>query len=131
MSSTAHNVALYLATNAVGTFGGATEYSIHVGAEPASPAKVITIYDTPGGEMDTDDLSLMRPSFQVRVRTTNYLEGIAKQEEIRNLLVMPYGVTMNGNEYILVAQTSDIATIGRDEEGRQVFVSNYRSIKET
>jgi hypothetical protein len=130
MSSSAHDVALFLAANAIGTFAGDTNFSIHVGAEPAAPNNVITIYDTPGLEPDTDELDLLRPSFQVRVRVLSYLEGQAKQEAIRDLLILPFGLTMNGTEYINIVQTSDIASIGRDDEGRHVFVSNYRAIKE-
>lgn len=130
MSSTAYDVAVFLAAQSIGTLAGNGNYSIHVGAEPAEPDKVVTIYDTGGLEPDTDELDLLRPTFQVRVRTTNYLEGQAKQEAIRDLLILPLSLTMNGTDYVHIVQTSDIATIGRDDEGRQIFVSNYRAIKE-
>lgn len=126
--STAKQIADYLVLNTVGAFGGSADWSINVGAEPGLPDNCITIYDTGGQEPDTDEVDLLRPSFQVRVRCRSYLEGISKQGVIRDLLSTPATTLISG--YIALWLTSDVQSIGRDDNGRHILVANYRAIKE-
>lgn len=131
--SPAHLIALYLAASGVGTFGGEAGWSINVSREPVKPFTAITLYDTGGDGPDTDELDWLRPTFQVRVRGTDYPDAYAKQEEIRDLLALPQPITVThlGKEYefIGVVMQSDILAIGRDDNDRHLLTANYRAIK--
>jgi len=130
MPSTAFEVAQYLQSNGIGAFASPNQWSINVSREPTSPSDVITIYDTPGLEPDTDELDLLKPGFQVRIRCIDYLSGIAKHEAIRDLLILPNQLVMAGTKYISVVMSIDINSIGRDEEDRHLLVASYRTIKQ-
>ncbi|MCW5678455.1 MAG: hypothetical protein KIT65_10975 [Xanthobacteraceae bacterium] len=133
--SPAHLLALYLAQNGVGTFGGSAKWSISVSREPVDPPEAVTIYDTGGDGPDTDELDLLGPTIQVRVRGPNYAEAYAKQEEIRDLLILdqpvivtPEGATVPA-EFIGIVMQSDILAIGRDENDRHLLTANYSATK--
>ncbi|MGE0366935.1 MAG: minor capsid protein [Phycisphaerales bacterium] len=128
--STAYEVAQYLASQSVGTFGGNSLWSIHVAREPSGPDDVITVYDTGGEEPDTDEMDLYRPSFQVRTRSVDYLEGFQKQEAIRSLLILPNSLVMGTHRYVSVNMSSDILPIGSDDNNRYLITANYRCMKE-
>lgn len=130
MPSTAYEVAQYLDANGVGGFASSASWSINVSREPVAPVDAITIYDTPGLEPDTDELDLLKPGFQVRVRCADYLQGFAKQEAIRDLLILPSTLTLSGTRYVSIVMSIDINSIGRDEEDRHLLVASYRTIKE-
>lgn len=120
--SAAYDVAQYLASQGVGTFGGNSGWSINVSREPLSPDNSVTVYDTGGPGLDTDELDLDWVSFQVRVRAVNYLDGYQKQKTIRSLLMA--GFVQDGTKYT-VQQESNIMHIGRDENDRQLLTANY------
>lgn len=130
MNSPAHDVALYLQTQGIGTFGGGTAFSIHVGTEPAAPNDVVTLYDTGGPGPDTVEMDLMQPTFQVRTRSASYPAGYDKQEQIRDLLLASGSKTMATSRFVLIVMTSEIAGIGRDDNDRHIMVANYRAIRE-
>ena len=69
MRSPAHDIALHIAGPGIGTFGGATGWTIAVGTGASSPDTTITLYDTGGEGPDTDELDIERQSIQVRVRS--------------------------------------------------------------
>lgn len=126
MKSPAHDIAGYLASRGVGTFPG----TISVHAEPAEPANVVTLYDTGGLEPDTDELDLMRPTFQVRVRNLDPAAGYALQEVIRNLLMLPGRVVTADSAFVMITPSSDIASLGRDDNDRFLTTLNYSAIRE-
>lgn len=125
MKSPAHDLALFLATAGVGAFGGAAAWCVGVAAEPEAPAEAITLYDTGGGEPDTDQLDAM-PSFQVRVRGPVYATAYSKQEAIRDLLLLPEPITTSESRY-LIQMSGEIASIGRDDSNNFLLVANYRA----
>jgi len=127
--SPAHLLALYLAANGQGTFGGSSKWSINVSREPVAPAEAVTLYDTGGDGPDTDELDLLNSTFQVRVRSGNYAEAYAKQEAIRDLLILPAPIVQGTAEFIGIVMTSDILAIGRDENDRHILTANYRATK--
>lgn len=130
MSSTAYEVALFLASQGVGTLGGDTGWCIGVGREPITPETAVTVYDTGGEDPDTDEQDLLRPTFQVRVRSSSYLNAYDKQEEIRDLLLPPSRFVMGSSLYVGVWMSSDVLSIGQDDNDRHLLVANYRAIKE-
>lgn len=138
--SPAFLIAKYLAANGVGLFPnpggapiGAGPWEIAFSREPASPDMAVTIYDTGGSEPDTDALDLLNPTFQVRVRgpktAQGYADAYAKQEVIRDLLILPAPVVQGTAHFIGIAMTSDILSIGRDDNDRHLLTANYRAIK--
>jgi hypothetical protein len=124
--SPAHDLAIYLASQGVGTFPG----SIAVNAEPADPSDVVTIYDTGGLGPDTDELDLMRPTIQVRVRSADHEAGYATQERIRDLLMLPGRVVTQDSAFVIITPTSDVASLGRDDNNRHLTTLNYSAIRE-
>lgn len=126
MKSPAHDLAVYLASRGIGTFPG----TISVHAEPADPPDVITLYDTGGSEPDTDELDLMRPTFQVRVRTLDPVAGYQTQETIRNLLMLQGRIVTQDSVFVMITPSSDIANLGRDDNNRFLTTLNYNAIRE-
>jgi hypothetical protein len=127
MKSPAHDLAVYLSTapQSVGTFGGSSGWSVNVAAEPATPATAITLYDTAGGESDTDELDSM-PRFQVRVRGPVFADCYSKQKAIRDLLLLPEPITTAESTY-LIQMSGEIESIGRDDSNNYLLVANYRA----
>lgn len=129
MNSPSHEIALHLASVGVGTFGGSSPWSIYFASEPASPDDTITVYDTPGGEPDTDELDLFRPAFQIRVRSANYAEAYAKHSTIREILTLPDTITAETSIFIGIEMSTDVAGIGTDDNDRHLLVANYRAMR--
>lgn len=130
MNSIADDVAHYVAGHGtIGAFGGDVSWCVSCGAEAASPADVITVYDTGGGGPDTDELDLESPTFQVRVRAVAFRDGYDKQREIRDALIFDSPISMATSTVIGIEMTSDIMSIGRDDSGRFIIVANYRAIR--
>lgn len=129
MISPADDIARKLAALSVGTLGGAAKWSISINTEPLSPAEAITVYDTGGGEPDTDEQDLFNPTFQVRVRTPSFPEAYAKQEAIRDLLILSDPLVTTTSTFVGIAMSSDILSLGKDDGNRFILVANYRAIR--
>jgi hypothetical protein len=126
MKSPAHDLAIYLASQGVGSYPG----TISVNVEPADPVDVVTIYDTGGDSPDTDQLDLLRPTFQVRVRSMDPEAGYEMQERIRDLLMLPGRIVTVNSAFVVITPTSDVAHIGRDDNDRHLTTLNYSAIRE-
>lgn len=130
MRSPAHDIAVYLAAQGVGTLGGSTAWSINISREPNKPDRSVTIYDTGGAEA-FPDIDLFTPSVQIRVRAeaTAYPTAFDKHEEIRDILIQAQNVTLgaaNDTRYLGFWLEGDIQSIGRDENDRHILTANYR-----
>lgn len=129
-NGTAHEIALYVATQGLGVFGGSAGWVVGANGEPPSPDTAITIYDTGGQDLDTDEQDVAQPSFQVRVRSKSQIDARQKQLDIRAILVRPGedpafdGVTLR---FTAVQLTTDILFIGRDGNDRFLFTANFRA----
>ena len=124
--SAAHELALYLATEGVGAFGGSGDWGLHVSREPFAPDNVITLYDTGGGPAPNYNLQLREPTIQVRTRSISYASGFAKQESIFALLNAIKTQQISGRSYIGVWIIGEILSIGRDDNDRHLLTANYR-----
>jgi hypothetical protein len=135
------DIARYLVAQGLGVLGGDADWGIHVNVEPAAPHRVITVYATDGlgsDGPDTDELDILRVAFQVRTRSGRlgetgnvYSEAFAKQEAIRDKLILPNGPLVTANStFHFISMTSDIVPIGRDENDRHLIVANYRANRE-
>lgn len=102
-----------------------TDGSVFFGEEPKDPNDCVTIYDTGGGD-PFPDIELYDTSIQIRVRDTKYTEAYAKQNQIREALIIPTTFEINGTRYIGVWNQGDIISLGRDQNNRAILTSNYR-----
>lgn len=121
MNSPAHDTALYLVAQDIGTAFGT---GVFVGREPLSPVECVTVYDTGGGVGPLVDMRV--PTVQVRIRSADYNTGWQRANAAHETLTAPAGVT--GQPDIAVAwwtATSDVAYIGRDDQDRVLFTANY------
>ena len=126
MKSPAHDLVLYLAGQGVGTWPGTL--AVHV--EPADPENVVTLYDTGGQGPDTDQLDLMQPTFQVRVRNKDPVANYEMQARIRDLLMLPGRIVTADSAFVMITPSSDIASLGIDDTGRFLTTLNYSAIRE-
>lgn len=123
--STSQDIAKYLAAQSVGTFGT----NIFVGREPTAPDECTTIYDTGGQPPDTDTQDLLRPKFQVRVRSATYEGGYAKQTQIRDLLILNAPIQTADSVFVAIFVDTDFIALGRDDKERYISTMNYRAIR--
>ena len=126
MNSPAHDTALYLAAAGVGIFAGEGEWGIYVGAEPTTPDNCITLYDTSGGQADTDQLDVFVNSLQVRVRSASYTAAYSQHRAIRQLLILPTKMSMVTSVVTAIDLISDVGSIGKDSNNRHLLTANYR-----
>lgn len=128
--SPAKAIATYLQSQSVGTLGATSGWALAYSTEPDAPPNAITIFDTGGPAPDTDQQNVLRPTIQVRVRSTGNAAGYdaayAKHQAIRDLLINLSGVTMSGIRVACVSMRSDILSIGRDDNDRHVLTANYQ-----
>lgn len=106
---------------------GVVASTIFVGLEPEAPANCVTVYDTGGGEVETDEVDVFNPSFQVRVRHKSYQAGYTLAAAIRDSLLGLLQAANAGRTYYGVAVTADVACLMKDEKDRHVFVASYRT----
>jgi hypothetical protein len=132
-------LARFLADNNLGPWGGATDFSVHVSREPASPDNVTTLYDTAGlAPLVVDGGDIRAPGVQVRVRCTDYEKGWKVQEDIRRLFLQPNAAeagdplerTIGAHRYLTITPVADILSIGRDDNDRHLLVANYQLIRQ-
>lgn len=120
MNSAAHDIVDHLTALLVVDAG-----SVFVGEEPAEPNDCVTIYDTGGGDPFAD-IELYDTSIQIRVRDKKYTDAYAKQNQIREALIIPTTFEINGTRYIGVWNQGDIISLGKDQNNRAILTSNYR-----
>lgn len=129
-NSPAHDIAVLLHDAGVGVLPwGGTGWAVSAHLEPDSPDNAVTVYDTGGLSPDTDELDMMRPSFQIRVRSLSYADAYAKQIQIRDLLILSDPVQASTSVFVGIQMSSDILFIGRDEKNRHLLTANYQSIR--
>lgn len=133
MTTPAIELAQYLADNGVGARGGDAQWGIHVSREPDAPPDVITLYDTGGDAPPAISDTLRSRTIQVRVRAVDYAAGMAKQQEIFDLLAQPaieatatpIERDIGAHRYVGVWLVGEVTAIGRDEHDRFLITANY------
>jgi len=125
MRSPAYSIARYLEANGFGTLAGTTGWSINYAVEPTAPDETITVIDTGGEPTDTDQMD-RRPTFQVRVRGRNYDVAYTKLDDVAYFLSNAKPVVLDGTRYVGFMVTSDIASLGKDENNRHLLTINFR-----
>lgn len=135
MRSAADELARYLEEQGIGIFGGDADWSIHVDREPLSPESVVTLYDTGGPPELVLEPEIRQPTIQVRVRGRTYAEAYEMQERISRILTQPgeqdaYEREIGGSRYLSIVRTSDIMSIGRDDNDRVRLTANYQTMRQ-
>lgn len=120
-----------LISDAIGVSSNDADWSIHIGREPASPHKVITLY-TYGGYEPNPKYLIEDVTFQTRIRSTpnSYLTGQAKGQEIKDGLLGRAATTIGGTKYIGFWVVNDILLLKYDDNNRPIFIINWRITRE-
>ena len=108
---------------------GVVATDIFVGTEPDAPSNCTTVYDLPGGEVDTDEADVFSPTFQVRTRNLSYVSGYTLLSAMRDTLSskLQY-LGASGKRYYSFHTTVDVAPLARDDNDRYIFVASFRTI---
>lgn len=135
MNPVSRDIKDLLVAQSLGGDGGTDDWAIYRSQEPTTPNKCITIYDTggpaPGYFYDVDVAETQYPTFQIRVRAENYTVAYAKIEAIKNYLNSVTGWFVDTTiEYGRPFQTSDILSLGKDENQRSLLVVNFKIIRQ-
>jgi len=120
------DIALYLQQKGIGTIGT----DIFKGQLPAAPDNAIALFEYAGEPQDLTDANLEYPGLQVLVRNKSYAAGRQKIEQVRNVLHGLTETTINNVRYLLIQAKQSPEALPRDENGRAIFVVNFRVIKE-
>lgn len=80
-----------------------------------------------GGDMPELQYNYERPALQVLVRSARgeYLTGHELAQSIRDVLIGTYNYTINGARYILIKCSSDVLSVGLDDNQRSLFSVNF------
>lgn len=130
MGSVATDLAGFLASNGVGELGASTGWSINIDGEPMDPQNTVTVYNTGGPGPDTDELDVHYPTIQVRVKSTGHALAVAKHDQIRGLFHGLVQLSLGGAVYYSVTASSDVLSLGRDDNNLYLFVVNYTVIRQ-
>ena len=116
-----------LLTTHVGTSG----WTIEIGAMPDTPNNLISINDT-GGSVPNPKWLLDYPSLQIMVRgeINGYLNTFREAKAVKDLLLGVTSQDLNGDRWVSVLMSGDMAFIGRDESERPLWSMNFSLIIE-
>lgn len=96
-----------------------------LGSQP-TPHQTITIYETGGPEPTGKDRRVRRPSFQIVTRAGPGAAQAAS-DKAHAVIVALDGASVGGFG-LFIATASAPITIGPDEVGRPMFVTNFRGM---
>lgn len=110
-----------------GSLGLVFGTNLHIGKEPTSPRNCVTIFDPPGY---THDLGLSnqgyeRPSIQIRVRNSGYINGWNLANGIKDLLHGKKQETWNGALYTVIYCSNGPALLDWDDNNNARFIINF------
>jgi hypothetical protein len=97
--------------------------NVYIGNAPPAPDNIVVLYNTGGYPRSLTESKIEEPTFQVRVRHVTYSTGVTLCETIKDLL---HGAKSTRIQCIY--QQGDILDIGRDENGRQEWTINFRTV---
>jgi hypothetical protein len=106
-----------------------TDSNKFIGDMPDVPDNSICIYETGGydSEIQLNKSIVERPTFQVRVRNTSYVNASAKCDSIKLALNAITNITINSNQYIDVFLVGGNNCLGKDEKNRWIYTMNFKA----
>lgn len=128
MNATSVDIKDMLEAESLGlTFGT----DLFVGNIPSSPDDVVAIFDTPGGlpQLTMDVAKMERPSINIMVRNSDYREGYALAEQIKDALHGRAHETWNSTLYMVIYCVNGPFALMWDENRRIVFSINFNVIR--
>lgn len=101
--------------------------NLFIGKEPPKPIDCVTIFDTPGypSPLTLDNQLYQKPSVQIRVRDSSYLDGMALAQNIMLSLHGRAGETWNGTLYTVIYCSSGPALLDWDDNNNSRFFINF------
>mgnify|MGYP003147214508 CR=1 FL=1 len=99
---------------------------LFVSREPTRPDAVVSIFDTGGFEPASSTERNDFPTIQVRVRSTTYTLAYSTMETIKGVLHKFKNTTINSTLYQGIWASSDIISLGYDENDRPTLTLNFR-----
>lgn len=125
-----------LVAEGIGVFAANTGWSISIAVEPVDPDTVITIYDVTGTldyNLDGSVNPIQHYNNQIRVRAEDYQVGYNKALEISQFLDKKERFDETAGtydvHYALIQRTSDIISLGEDDNDRFIFVVNFKTTR--
>lgn len=125
MANLVENLADYLAANLSGSLVVGTD--IFIGSLPEETDNAILIDQTGGVEADRD-IPVEKPTIQVLVRNTAYNTGLEQAKAIYDLIHQLRDNTVlkaGGVDMMYCFALQEPSHIGKDENNRQLFTTNY------
>lgn len=125
------HIADLLVASAVGARNSQLPWGIFVGKRPVSPDSAITLYNS-GGKNPNPKWLVDFPSVQALIRGAANAGAATydKAREVRDVLLGCDSVTINGERLVSVTLIGDIATMGFDDNNRQMLAVNFSLIVE-
>lgn len=120
-----------LVAASVGARAAQSGWGIFAGKAPLTPDTVITLYNT-GGLVPNPKWLLDYPSIQAIIRGAKS-GGAAtydKAREVRDTLLGCDSQTINGERLVAINMVGDIATLGFDDNNREMYSVNFSLIVE-
>lgn len=102
---------------------------IFKGYLPEQPDNCIALFEYAGEPPDLHS-NVEYPGLQVLVRSKSYATGRQKIEKVKSILHGVAETMINGHRYLLISARQSPEALPRDENGRVIFVCNFRVIKE-
>lgn len=104
------------------------EANRYIGDMPDSPNVAICVYETGGleQELDLNKNAISRPTFMIKIRDTNYVNGIARCDTIKGNLNTVTNSTINSIFYLEVLSVGGNNILGKDDRERWSFTLNFR-----
>jgi len=109
--------------------GGATGWALAKAFEPPTPNRVVSVYETGGGEPDqTDGTKYDSPTFQVRVRGDEFGYSDAR-DKMDDVFAALNDATISGYVYVFARQSGPIP-LGHDGNTRPLMTLNFQALRE-
>jgi len=128
MLSTAKDIADIIGQSSTG-FGLTFATNLFVDTEPETPNDCVTIINS-GGSEPNNEADIYNPSFMIRVRgaADKYSETYKLVQDILEYLHLMHDEEINNSKFLGIWATSDVLSLGRDEQkNRPVFSINFRA----
>lgn len=129
----AENPPSVILKNLLATHVGTSGWAIEIGAMPGKPDRVIMISDTPSPVEPNPKWLLDFPTCSVLTRgdESSYLDTYREAKAVKDLLLgVDSYTTVDGDRVVSITQQGDLGFIGRDENMRPMFTTNFALIIE-
>lgn len=104
--------------------------NLFISFEPANPANCVTLYDAPGGFIDSTlkagEQDYFYDDLQVRIRNTDYVKAMEQAKDIRTVLHGLNNFIHELTYYAFIRCTSPPFLLERDTLNRAIIIINFQ-----